>query len=56
MMKCSMSSEKKKQNDTKNKDRELKDTKQEILFELRLKTEELFKKLKEAKKKDHVGF
>ena len=53
-----MTSEKKdkKNSDSKNEDRELKDTEQEIKFELRLKTDALLKKLKEANKKDHVGF
>ncbi len=55
-----MSSKKKKSEekpeDNKKENREVKDTEQEILFELRLKTDESFKKLKEANKKDHVGF
>ncbi len=34
--------------------RELKDTEQEVMFELKLKTSEFLKKLKEQAKKDRV--
>ena len=47
--------DKKNSKDLKNEKRELKDTKQEIMFELKLKTDELLKKLKEASKKDRVS-
>lgn len=37
-------------------DRELRDTQQEMMLELKLKTEELLKKLKALKNKDRVKF
>ncbi len=48
----------KKESDNKEKDtkRDFKDTQQEIMFDLKLKTDEVLKKFKEIQKKNKVKF